>query len=425
MITNKMNPTLWIDTTVGISGDRFAAALIGLGVPEPGLIRAIRSAAEGLGLLDVHTHIEFLSDERLAHRLHLMPQGKQEHLPLEEAPAALERALAQAGVAGPYTDFALKALAILRAAEERSNPSISPALAKTVNLPVIGTAHTPYQHKAPYQPRPENAGDGAFYIQLASQYLPAAQSLETFSHIFVLSYLDQALEPELTVRPPWKDTVERYGTFATRSPNRPSPIGLTRVRLLRVEGNRIVTGPLDLFGGTPILDIKPFIQSLDGMAGEEDIGNDGWLEGSDHLELHRLGIPHPHPGGTGSLDRPQILVALLTGVAWGLQYLGVDLSSVVCTSPLNIGPEYALDLAAQFILEQHKISYQPELVSGELVTPDGAAILAALSPKFIEAGAIFPDPKRTGVGLGGQVLQTVPYFGALRLSFIDTPVVEG
>jgi len=58
-------------------------------------------------------------------------------------------------------------------------------------------------------------------------------------------------EPETTVCPPWKDNDKRYGTFATRSPNRPSPIGLTRVKLHRLEGERIYTGPLDLFDGTP------------------------------------------------------------------------------------------------------------------------------------------------------------------------------
>jgi len=292
-----MKPALWIDASAGITGDRFAAALIGLGTPERGLIQAIKDAGEGLGILDAHTHIEFLPDERVAHRLHLTTLEKLNPLPSEDVTTALERTLVQANVTGSYADFAQQSLAILRAAEALINSPLPPAPDKTVSLPVIGTAHTPYQDKAPYQPQPENIGDGTFYIQIAPQYRPAVHSLETFSHIFVLSYLDRALEPELTVRPPWKDSSERYGTFATRSPNRPSPIGLTRTRLIRVEGNRIITGPLDLFDGTPILDIKPFIQSLDGMGKEDDAGNDGWLEGSDHLELHRLGIPHAHPGG--------------------------------------------------------------------------------------------------------------------------------
>ena len=413
-----MKPTLWIDASTGISGDRFAAALIGLGAPERGLIRAIKSAGEGLGMLDAHTHVKFLPDERAAYCLHLTPLERREPLPLEDAPVALEKALSRAGVDSPYADFALQALAILRAVEVHASSPTPPAPSKTVSLPVIGTAHTPYQYKAPYQPQPENVGDGAFYIQVSPLYAPAMQALETFSHFFVLSYLDRALEPDLTVHPPWKDGAERYGTFATRSPNRPSPIGLTRVRLLRIEGNRIFTGPLDLFDGTPILDIKPFIHSLDGMADEEDVGDDGWLEGSDHLELHKLGIPHAHPGGSGSLKQSQILIAVLTGIAWGLQHLEVDLSSVICTSPLNTGPKYALELSAQTILEQHKIPHQPETTSGELVTPDGAALLAALSPKFRAVEEAPSDAKRLAHGLGDQIINAAPNFGALRLILI-------
>ncbi len=415
-----MKPTLWINASAGFSADRFAAALIGLGVPERGMIQAIKSASEELGLMDAHVHIEFLPNESLAHRLHLTPLEKREPLPLEDAPAALEKALAQAGVIGSYADFAQESLAILRAAEAHANSPVPPALSETVSLPVIGTAHTPYQHKAPYQPQPKNVGDGAFYIQVSPSYAPATESLETFSHIFVLSYLDRALEPDLTVRPPWKDDAKRYGTFATRSPNRPSPIGLTRVRLLRIEGNRIFTGPLDLFNGTPVLDIKPFIHSLDGMADEEDIGNDGWLEGSDHLELHKLGIPHTHPGGAGNLDQPQILIAVLVGIAWGLQRLKMNLASVLCTSPLNTGPEHALKLSAQTILEQHKLPHQARTDSGELVTPEGAAILAALSPKFIEEDDAPTVHIHSGLGLGNQISAS----DALQLFLVDISTLE-
>jgi len=82
-----MAQTFWIDASAGISGDRFAAALIGLGTPEQELIQVIKSAGESLGMLDAHTHIEFLPDETLAHRLHLTPLEKLDPLSLEDAPA--------------------------------------------------------------------------------------------------------------------------------------------------------------------------------------------------------------------------------------------------------------------------------------------------------------------------------------------------
>ena len=416
-----MKKTLWIDAKTGISADRFAAALIGLGVPEQIMVKTIKCAAENLGMLDVHTHLEFLPNESLAHRLHLTPLEEQEPLSWEEMPAVLEKALSQADVENVYTGFAQRVLSILHAAKTKS-ATLSPE--QTVSLPIIGTAHTPYKHKAPYQPQPENVSDGEFYIQVESQYAAATHGLNTFSHIFVLSYLDRSLEPETTVRPPWKDDDKRYGTFATRSPNRPSPIGLTRVRLHRVEGKRIYTGPLDLFDGTPVLDIKPFIQTLDGMSNEEDAGNDGWLEGSDHLELHRLGIPHAHPGGSGTLDQPKILIALLTGIAYGLQHLSVDCGSAVCTSPVNTGMAHDLELTTQAIFTQYKIPSQAGTVSGELVTPDGAAILAALSPKFITAEDMPSGDKRISYGLGGQNLDSAPALGALPMLLIDQPTLE-
>ena len=140
------------------------------------------------------------------------------------------------------------------------------------------------------------------------------------------------------------------------------------------------------------------------------------LEGSDYLELHRLGIPHAHPGGSGTLGQPHILISLLTGIAHGLKHLSVDYSSVVCTSPVNTGAEYSSELTTQAIFDQYKIPYQPQTLSGELVTPDGAAILAALSPKYIATDDMSSEDKTIAYGLGGQSLDGAPSLAALLLA---------
>jgi tRNA-Thr(GGU) m(6)t(6)A37 methyltransferase TsaA len=413
-----MKRTLWIDSRAGISSDRMVAALIGLGAPEREILRTIKSAAEEISMLDVHTHIEFLPDETLAHRLHISPLAPPAALALEDRPNVLERALSRTGVKGVYANFARRAHNILCAVERQGADSVNLVPEQTVSLSVIGTAHTPYKHKAPYQPKAEHVNDGAFYIQIAPQYAAGTQALETFSHIFVLSYLDRSLVPEITVQPPWKNDPKRYGAFATRSPNRPSPIGLTRARLLSIEGDRIYTGPLDLFDGTPILDIKPFVRSLDGMVGDSDSGNDGWLEGSDHLELHRLGVPHEHPHGTSDLSLPALEVALLVGMGWGLQYLEIDLTSVMCVSPVNTGPKQTLALSAQAILDQHEIPNHAGSDTGELISPVGAAILAALTPEFATSDDLPADPTHMGLGLGQHIVNAAPPFGALRLLLV-------
>ncbi len=89
----------------------------------------------------------------------------------------------------------------------------------------------------------------------------ALTGVEEFSHLFVLFWLHEMSEQDqriLKVHPRGRDDMPLLGIFATRSPHRPNPIGLTRVKLLNIEGNIITVQGLDAFDGTPILDIKPF-----------------------------------------------------------------------------------------------------------------------------------------------------------------------
>ena len=93
----------------------------------------------------------------------------------------------------------------------------------------------------------------------------------------------------LKVIPPWTD--QEVGLFASRSPYRPNPLGLSVVKLLRQRSNRLFTSDLDIFDGTPLLDLKPYLQELDSKADADY----GWLSGSEsreHLLLHIRGIPH-------------------------------------------------------------------------------------------------------------------------------------
>lgn len=89
----------------------------------------------------------------------------------------------------------------------------------------------------------------------------ALTGVEEFSHLFVLFWLHEMSEQDkkiLKVYPRGRDDMPLLGVFATRTPHRPNPIGLTRVKLLSIEGNIVTVQGLDAFDGTPILDIKPF-----------------------------------------------------------------------------------------------------------------------------------------------------------------------
>jgi len=89
----------------------------------------------------------------------------------------------------------------------------------------------------------------------------ALEGIEEFSHLFVLFWLHEMSDEDrriMKVRPRGRSDMPLLGIFATRTPHRPNPIGLTRVKLLKVEGNVVTVQGLDAFDGTPVLDIKPF-----------------------------------------------------------------------------------------------------------------------------------------------------------------------
>jgi tRNA-Thr(GGU) m(6)t(6)A37 methyltransferase TsaA len=84
--------------------------------------------------------------------------------------------------------------------------------------------------------------------------------IDGFSHLYVIWFFDRVDRAELTAHPPTDD--RPHGVFSTRSPQRPNPIGLTVVELLRREGTRLHVRGLDMLDGTPILDIKPYLSSI-------------------------------------------------------------------------------------------------------------------------------------------------------------------
>ena len=98
-------------------------------------------------------------------------------------------------------------------------------------------------------------------IVFREELIEALDGIEEFSHLFVLFWLHKIELKErdiMKVRPRGRSDMPLLGIFATRTPHRPNPIGLTRVKLLNVESNVVTVQGLDAFNGTPVLDIKPF-----------------------------------------------------------------------------------------------------------------------------------------------------------------------
>ena len=410
---------LLINPKMGMAGDMFSSALMALGVPEKKMIRAMLIAAEYIGTATIETE-RSLHLENSALKLKIQLGANSDHLMIDDARKYLNKILDDLNILTSYRDFALKALEILANAEREahSNQWLNGELP---GLEVVGVARTPYSEKkgTPYQPFLEgDVSKESCYIEIFDQFLPGLKGLDSFSHLDVISFLHQSKGYSLTVVPPWKDDQggeKQVGLFASRSPNRPSPLGLTLTQILSIEGNRIYTGQLDLFDGTPIVDIKPHIGSMDKKS---RIGNDGWLQGSDHLRLHKEGIPHRHNEEKTVLHEAQDILIDIVGAAYGLQYLGVSLRNVLCVMPVAVGggmikfshgtlPVPAPAVAA--ILKNYKIPSVSGPVESELLTPTGAAILAALQPEWFNEKRVGLDnvwkELKYGYGMGTKKLE--------------------
>jgi tRNA-Thr(GGU) m(6)t(6)A37 methyltransferase TsaA len=129
-----------------------------------------------------------------------------------------------------------------------------------IQLHPIGSIHTPFKDLSgmPIQPTSDASAPGT--IELFPEFMPGLKDLDGFSHLILLYYL-RAGPAKLEVTP-FLDTRAR-GIFATRAPTRPNPIGLSVVKLNRIEGNILFIDNLDILDGTPLLDIKPYIPEFD------------------------------------------------------------------------------------------------------------------------------------------------------------------
>jgi tRNA-Thr(GGU) m(6)t(6)A37 methyltransferase TsaA len=134
----------------------------------------------------------------------------------------------------------------------------------------IGFMRTPYTDTKSI---PKGLGarhDAEGIVDLLSEFESGLTDIDGFSHLFLLWMFDRAQGFDLVGTPPCDDRA--HGVFATRSPRRPNPIGLTVVELLRREAARLHVRGVDMLDGTPVLDIKPYLSSVPDHALKR-----GWL----------------------------------------------------------------------------------------------------------------------------------------------------
>ena len=142
----------------------------------------------------------------------------------------------------------------------------------SIELKPIGVIHTPFKEPkgTPIQPGRSDGARGT--VEVYQQYEMGLKDLDGFSHITLLYHFHLSTGFKLMVTP-YLDDRER-GLFATRAPRRPNPIGLSVVKLEKIEGNILHVTNVDMIDGTPLLDIKPYVREFDAA---EDF-RIGWLE---------------------------------------------------------------------------------------------------------------------------------------------------
>ncbi len=136
----------------------------------------------------------------------------------------------------------------------------------------IGIIHSPHKEtkKTPIQPVFSKNITGR--VELFDEYLDGLKDLQAFSHIYLFYYFDRSIKTKLQLAPYLSD--DEKGIFATRAPHRPNKLGMSLVRLDKIKENILYVRDLDILDGTPLLDIKPYIQRFD----SRDDSKSGWQE---------------------------------------------------------------------------------------------------------------------------------------------------
>jgi len=136
----------------------------------------------------------------------------------------------------------------------------------------IGIIHSPFKEPkgTPIQPTAAKGVDGA--VEVFPEYVEGLKDLDGFSHIILIYHFHLSRKFSLKVKPFMDDQIR--GVFSTRAPSRPNPIGISVVRLIKIEKNVLHIRDVDIIDGTPLLDIKPYVPEFDVRV----VDKIGWLE---------------------------------------------------------------------------------------------------------------------------------------------------
>lgn len=137
----------------------------------------------------------------------------------------------------------------------------------------IGYFNTPHTDVRGMPIQPSGAGEVHGTITVLPEFCEGLRDIEDFSYLIVLYHLHEICGQELTVTPFLDNSP--HGIFATRSPKRPNPVGLSVIKLVGVAGDTLLLRNVDVLDGTPVIDIKPYVPDFDVWPARRV----GWFEG--------------------------------------------------------------------------------------------------------------------------------------------------
>ena len=148
---------------------------------------------------------------------------------------------------------------------------------ENMNLKPIGMIHSPYKDRKECPPQ---GREEICEIEVFEEYAQGLKDIDGFSHLILLYWLHSAKGYSLLLKTPWDS--ERHGVFATRSPNRPNPIGFSVVELIEINANKLKVKGLDALERTPLIDIKPYLPEIDSKTNVRI----GWVTDTDFSKVY-------------------------------------------------------------------------------------------------------------------------------------------
>jgi tRNA-Thr(GGU) m(6)t(6)A37 methyltransferase TsaA len=139
----------------------------------------------------------------------------------------------------------------------------------------IATIESPFFNLVNMPIQPKGAKEHYATLVFKPEYEEGLKDLDGFSHVYLIYYFHKVKEPKLSVVPFNDKTNTPRGVFSTRTPMHPNGLGLSVVELVKVEGNRVTIRGVDILNGTPLIDIKPYIENFDKVEGEV---LSGWMK---------------------------------------------------------------------------------------------------------------------------------------------------